>query len=61
MEKAAVILAAMKERAAQEKNFIVTADKVKSFFDASFYYGTLGIGYAALYCMNNIEKGECLD
>ena len=61
LEKAAVILAAMKERAAQEKNFIVTADKVKSFFDASFYYGTLGIGYAALYCMNNLEKGECLD
>ena len=61
LDKAAVVLAAMQERAVQQKNFIVTADKVKSFFDVSFYYGTLGIGFAALYCMNTLGKGEELD
>ena len=56
LDRGAQVWEAMVRRADSKGTFNVNAPKVKSFFDVSFYYGTLGIGYGALYCRNVMER-----
>ncbi len=50
-ERAKRTLAAMRERCKEKGNYRVTESGIRSFFDSSFYAGSMGIAYSALYCM----------
>lgn len=61
LDRAANIFASVLQRAGENGAFHVNEPGIRDFFDVSFYCGTLGISYAALYCQSILGKDDAND